>query len=387
MSLATELIDDVAALDALRAEWDALAGACAEPIGSPAWMLSWLRHVAPANALPRVVAVRERGALIGLAPFYVLTGERPATYRPMADDFSSNVALLAARERLWEVAAAIAAELAQALPRPQVVALAPLPASAPWARALADGWPGRLRPLTGRIRAEETATLALEGSYDEWLAGRSAAFRKSTRRRERTFAREGGTIRLSTPERYRQDIATFVELHAARWGERSGESRLLALGERLPALLHDIAAGGDERMRLYVVELDGRAIGADLVLAAGGEVVSINTGWDERYRRLSPVQLVTVRVIADAFSRGERRVHLGWGSLGYKRAFVDGNDPTVWDVLVPAGGGLPGGLAATVPALLRRRVRNGALRVLPAERFERLKAAKERVTARHELRA
>ncbi|ADB53720.1 GNAT family N-acetyltransferase [Conexibacter woesei] len=382
MSVTTELIEDPAALEALRGEWDALCVACAEPICSPAWMLAWWRHVAPAGASPRVVAVRDGSALIGLAPFYVIAGQRPATYRLMADDFSSNVALLAAADRIWDVAAATGAALAAAHPRPEVVALAPLSASKPWAEAFADGWPGRMRPLTGRLRYEETATLVLSGTYDEWLAGRSAGFRKSVRRRARAFASAGGVIRLSTPESRAEDVAAFISLHAARWRGRD-DSRLLALGERLPRLLLDIAGrptGEEERMRLFIVELDGRPIGADLSLVAGGEIVDINTGWDEEYRRFAPVQLVTLHMIEDAFARGERRLHLGWGALGYKRVFADGNDPAIWDVLVPPGGGMPRALAATAPALLRSRVRDGALRALPEQRFTQLREAKQRLS-------
>src|SRR5690606_8995447 len=106
-----------------------------------------------------------------------------ATYRPMADDFSSNVALLAARDRIWDVAAATATALAEAAPRPAALALAPLSAGAPWAAAFADTWPGRLRPRTVRLRQEDTATVAIDGDFDGWLARRGAQFRKAVRKR------------------------------------------------------------------------------------------------------------------------------------------------------------------------------------------------------------
>src|SRR5438270_11055308 len=67
----TELIDGVDALAELAPEWDALAVAASKPVAAPAWTLAWLRHVAPRPLEPRVLAVRDRGELVGVVPLYV----------------------------------------------------------------------------------------------------------------------------------------------------------------------------------------------------------------------------------------------------------------------------------------------------------------------------
>ncbi|MBX5470826.1 MAG: GNAT family N-acetyltransferase, partial [Thermoleophilaceae bacterium] len=269
---------------------------------------------------------------------------------------------------------------------PGVVELGPVPASSPWPLALREGWPGRVRPLAFQVGLEPTATVVLDGSFDAWLAGRGAQFRKAVRRRSRAFERDEGVFRLSTPDRTAADIATFVRLHEARWAGR-GDSRLLALGPRLPALLGELAASlGDGRFRLWLAELDGEPVCADLSIVAGGEVVGVNTGWDERFKRYAPVQLATVHKLRDCWARRERRLDMGWGSLEYKRAFADGNDPVAWYRLVPVSRRLPRAVGAVAPAVAGRRLRQGLRRALPAEHTGRLRALQDRARVRRSRR-
>ncbi len=367
------LIDDLQGLEEIAAEWDALAVLCAEPSATPAWMLGWLRHVAPAGALPRVVEVRDRKELVALAPFYVTPG-RPGEYRVMADDFSASVALLAAPGRAWGAARAVAEVLAAASPSPSLVSLAPISAASPWSAALREGWPGSVRPLACCSRREQAATSSLHGTFDDWMMRRGSEFRRTVRRRLRALERDGGRMRLSTAATVEADIASFIRLHEARWSAK-GESRLLLLGERLPRLLEEIAADlvEDARFRLWMVELEGEPICADLSLVAGDEIVGVNTGWDEAHKRLAPAQIVTVHKVEDAYGRGERRLDMGWGSLGYKRAFAEGTDPVEWSAIVPAGRRLPRGLAATAPAAVKRRLAETARRNLDDGQVEKLR--------------
>lgn len=347
-AMTAELIELLPRLQTLLSAWDALAVACCEPMASPAWTLAWWDHVAPEGAELRVVSVHEDEELVALAPFYALPREPgPVRYRPLADDFSANVALLAAPGRAEAAAAAVAEALtARDGGAPDVLELGPLEAGSPWTAGLRDRWPGRMRPLVRARDREVAATVPLDGGYDGWLEGRSAQFRKTLRRRARAFEREGGTMRLATAATVDADVATFARLHRARWDGR-GDSRLVGLGPRLEPWLRDLAERllAQERFRLWIAEVGGESICADLSIAAGGEVVGVNTGWDERFKRLSPVQLVTARKIEDCCERGERRLNMGWGSLDYKRAFADGSEPVAWDALFVPGRRLPRTLA------------------------------------------
>jgi CelD/BcsL family acetyltransferase involved in cellulose biosynthesis len=370
-----ELITETAGLEALASEWDDLAVLCAQPMATPAWALGWLTFVAPADAEPRVVAVRDRKRLVALAPFYIRASE-PGRYRLMADDFSSSVAVLAEPDRAWEAAPLVAETLAAVSRPPARLDLAPLSSDSPWPRALREGWPGGWPASLHETRCEDAATASLHGSFDDYMATRGSEFRRTVRRRLRALEAEGGAMRISTAATVEADIATFIRLHESRWSER-GESRLVQLGPRLPRLLEAIAAQlvGSGRFRLWMVEVDGEAICADLSLVAGGEIVGINTGWDEAHKKLAPAQIVTIRKIEDAYERGETRLDMGWGSLAYKRAFAAGTDPIRWYSLIPPGRRWALERAAATGPALRHRVR----RSLDPKEVERLRKVAARV--------
>jgi CelD/BcsL family acetyltransferase involved in cellulose biosynthesis len=378
--MSADLIAETEGLEEIAGEWDDLAVLAGEPMATPAWMLGWLRFVAPADVEPRVVAVRDGKRLVALAPFYV-RADRPGHYRLMADDFSSSVALLAQPERAWE-AAQVVAEVLAAAPRPPArLDLSPLSSLSPWPRAMQESWPGRWPPALHETRCEDAATASLHGSFDDYMANRGSEFRRTVRRRLRALEADGGSMRISTAATVKEDIATFIRLHESRWNER-GDSRLLQLGPRLQPLLEAMAHQLVEsaRFRLWLVEVDGKPICADLSLVAGGEIVGINTGWDEEYKKLAPAQIVTIRKIEDAYERGETRIDMGWGSLDYKRAFCDGTDPIRWYSLIPPGSRWALERTAAVGPALRHRTRQAAGRHLDPARVARLRklAAKVR---------
>jgi CelD/BcsL family acetyltransferase involved in cellulose biosynthesis len=187
---------------------------------------------------------------------------------------------------------------------------------------------------------------------------------------------------MATPETIHDDVRTFARLHAARW-RGSDRSRLVALGDRLPLLLDEIAAGtgvGD-RFRLWMLELDGAPICAYFTLAAGGCIIGVNGGWDERYRRLSAPRLAFLRAVEDGYARGEQVLDLGWGRLDHKQFHANGYSTVTWSVLLPTGPQLPRGLARVFPAVATRRARETAKRAIPPERLDRARELRERALA------
>jgi CelD/BcsL family acetyltransferase involved in cellulose biosynthesis len=377
-----QLICELPRVQELVAAWDALATINAAPESSPAWMLGWWHHVAPAGTELRVVAVHDRDELIGIAPLYVEPGgSRPGRYRLLANDLSGHTTPLALPDRAWEVAAAVGRTLTISEPRPSSLELGPLPAVSPWVMALREGWPGRCRPIAYRADLADVPTVSLhQPSFDAWMQARSSRFRNNLRRYRRRFEQEGGTERISTAETVAADIQTFASLHAARWSGR--RSRLVELGERLPLLLGEVAQEllPEQRFRLLILEIDGEPICAYLSIAAGGEVVAVNLGWDERFRHLSAPRLSILSMIEEGFRHGDRRFNLGWGRVDYKREFTNGSDAATWEVLFPIGPQLPLTLAHIAPALASRRMRQSAKRVLTPDNVDRLRVLRKRVS-------
>ncbi|HTR89535.1 MAG TPA: GNAT family N-acetyltransferase [Solirubrobacteraceae bacterium] len=384
-----ETIDELGALEELAPAWDALAVVRAQPMSGPAWMLAWWRHLAPADAALRAIAVREGGELIGIAPFYRERGRRRGAtvrYRLLADELSTSAVPLAAPGREWEVARALARALAAERPRPDIVALEPAPLASPWPLAVREGWPGGLRPLIVRHDLQSAPVVLLGGgSFEEWMARRKGKFRASLRRLARMFDEEGGTSRLSDGRSLSEDIGVFVRLHGERWRER-GHSRLATLGEGLGEMLADAGAallegreGERGRFRLRLLEIGGAPVCADLSLAAGGHIVGFNAGWDERYSRLSPAQLAILQGVQEGFRRGDERLQLGWGGQAYKLRFADGDEPIAWNLLLPVRGRLALTFAANAPLLAGARVRGAGRRLLSEERLARLRPLVERL--------
>jgi CelD/BcsL family acetyltransferase involved in cellulose biosynthesis len=381
-----ELIVELERLEELQGAWDTLAVANSEPTSGPAWMLGWWRHVAPPGAQLRVVAVHDRGELIGIVPLCVHPSE-PHRYRLLAHDFTSSVTPLARTDRTWEVAQAAAELVSRAQPRLAALALAPLLASSPWPAALRDVWPGRVQPLVLRHSVANAPTISLDHAcLEDWLSSCGSSFRANARQCRRQFERAAGTARMSAAETVTADIHMFIALHARRW-QQLGESRLVALGERLPLLLGELAQAllPTERFRLLLLELEGEPVAAQLAIAGGGELAGINTGWDERFKRFSPARLAVIYTLEDCFARGERRLSLGReesyrvGRLtgSYKLRFADGNNPVAESVLVPADVRLVRTLTASDD--VRRQLRGRIRRSLSDAEVDRLRGLLRRV--------
>jgi len=236
---------------------------------------------------------------------------------------------------------------------------------------------------------QSAPVVLLAGStFEQWLAARKGKFRASLRRLQRMFEQEGGASRLASAGSLREDVAAFARLHGDRWRER-GHSRLAALGEGLEAMLLDaglalqdgapVDAAGGERFRLRMLEIAGETVCADLALAAGGQIVGFNSGWDERYSRLSPAQLAILHGIEHGFACGDERLQLGWGGQAYKQRFADGDEPIVWNLLLPARSRLALTLARNGPLLAGARLRGAGKRLLPERQLDRLRPLLDRL--------
>lgn len=375
--LDAELIADVESLQALTGEgWDQLAAECRLPMMTSGLILPWWRHIAPHDAEPRTVAVREAGKLVGLAPFYVTPTKSRTDYRLPGIELAARLSPLAVPGREWEIAAIVAKTLAEARPRPDLIALEGNPVGSHWALAIRSGWPGALRPPMRRYLVQGAPTISLQNhSYESWLAAKSSNFRSQMRRLRRKFDAVGGVARISTRDTLTTDIGAFLHMHTTRWSGR-GQSGFVALAARLPALLEDAAASQLDHggFRMWILEVDGEPISAQFFFAINGEVAYINGGWDERFASLKPAMLGILHAVEDSFARGENRIDLGGGEQPYKLRFSDGNDPVAWSILAVPAPRLPVTLASLAPMLVVHALRDSAKHALSPEQTERLRA-------------
>jgi CelD/BcsL family acetyltransferase involved in cellulose biosynthesis len=382
-TLDTRFLVELDSLEHLYAEWDALALSSELPLMAPGWLMAWWRHLAPKDALLRVVEIRDGTELVGLAPFFAVPsrGRRQIDYHLLGFRLAAPLAPLSQPGREREVAAAIGHALGHASPRPDLIVLQAIPSASRWHRAVSDGWPGRIKPISFVYRTQPYPTVWLQGaSLEAWLASRSSKFRSSMRRLKKLSGEERATWRMSVEDTLRGDVESFQRLHAARWRTR-GRSSFTVHGQRMVEMLYDAGRVliGDERFRLLIMEIDGQPIAADIYLCGGGIVTGIGSGWNERWKRLSPPLLATMHIIEDSIKRGDVRLDMGAGDETHKTRFANGNSPLVASVLMPPGRRLARTLARSGPTLADSAARDFAKRALKPEQVDMLRDLRRRV--------
>jgi CelD/BcsL family acetyltransferase involved in cellulose biosynthesis len=380
--LAGEPIVDLGSLAEITPAWEELAAANGRPQMTPAWVTSWWHHLAPSDAEPRFVVVREDKEIVAVAPFFVEAGGGRVDYRIPNIQTCAGLSPLAVPGREEEVAAAIATVLSTEMtPRPDLVAFEGVPADSPWPDALRAGWPGRMRPPLRRYTTHPSPAIAMsEDSFEAWLGGKSSNFRQQMRRARKKFAKAGGTSRKSTAATLAADVEVFVRLHAARWQSKPGESNLVAFGDRLAPMLEDTGRGmGPNGFRLHLLEMDGEPVAALIFLAVGGRPLYLNCGWDERFAQFKPAMLALLDAVEESFELGDTRIDLGLGQESYKLRFADDDSPVAWTILMVPGSRLPLTAARMAPTLGRAGARNFAKERLSKEHLDRLRSARKRI--------
>jgi CelD/BcsL family acetyltransferase involved in cellulose biosynthesis len=205
----------------------------------------------------------------------------------------------------------------------------------PWPDLLSRAWPGRRGAWMHRDNVLPTSLVDRgQDTYEEWLDRRPRRAVKELRRTRRRLEELGGAIRRSTPAQLEEDLAAVCRLHRARWADRGGSANLdagveamlrEAVGELLPA----------DRARIWVIEIDGRPISAELMIVAGEEMAAWGGGFEEEWTRLAPGVMALHAAVEHSFSQGGRRFDLGEGGESYKRRMADHDGEVVWSTLFP----------------------------------------------------
>jgi len=157
------------------------------------------------------------------------------------------------------------------------------------------------------------------------------------KRLRRQLGEQHGTVRMVPVAELDRGLEAFARLHYARWAADGGSG---VLNENVERMLSDAGSelGPSERFRLWLLEVGGQPVSAQIFVAAGGEVNYWNGGFDDSYAKLKPGLQTVFAGVEDAFRRGERRVDLGGGPQSYKLRLADGDDPLAWIGLIPRSG-------------------------------------------------
>lgn len=359
MKMIASVLESVEALAPLRAEWDRLAVDAGRPFSAPAWVLAWWECLRPPSAEMRVIAVLRGEELVGILPLLAVRHR----YRPIGSDLAA-VELLAKPGLEREVGRAIADAMASLQPRLMTIVLQAHDDSSEWAELLGSEWPARRGVWQQLMSRVDVPGIDLGGDdFEAWIGAKSSSFRREARRKAKRLDEAGGSFRFATEATLERDVDEFLRLHRARLSGRGSslegdgvDRMLLAVGRELLPF---------DRFRLLLLEVDDKAIGAQVIVAAGVEASAWNSGFDAEYAKLSPSMQCILHAVGDAFECGQRTMSLGPGAQAYKDRLADASVDLVSHTLVPRGRGYVRARSRLAAASASRAARRGIGRAVP----------------------
>jgi CelD/BcsL family acetyltransferase involved in cellulose biosynthesis len=354
--------------DSVADSWRSMAESVGNAFLTPEWFSAWREHYGR-DGDTVVVSVSDADdpdRVVGLLPLTHQGREVRFAGHNVGDLFAPLVAPGYEDDVIRSAAGLVADVVGRAGRGRARLVLDNVERDAPWLRAFADAWPGRL--ASTEVLTSVLPRLPLTGtSWDDFLASRSRNFRSQWGRRHRALEREHDLVfRLADdPSRIRADMATFFDLHAARWSSRGGSS---SAGPRARAFHTDWAERALDRgwLRLWFLELDGRPVAGFYGWRVGGQYSYYLAGFDPAHERESPGLVLLAHTVRHAIEEGAAVYDLLLGDEPYKQRFADqavpvatvvlagGLDPATWRAMGTSG---IRSVAGHMPAGLRSRAR------------------------------
>jgi len=346
----TLVTDDIAGLEP---DWRALTDrdTDATPFSSFQWASAWLRHWREGGA-PWVLVAREKGRVVGLAPFVAHRRGGMRLLRGLGVGVGNYWDVLADPDRRGPVLAAVGRELRRRAAEWDVLFVDKLPEESGTPAALAAAG---LR--LGPAASSPSPRIELPATFDEYLVRLSANRRQKLRRNLRVL--DGGELsvaEVTDPERVARAVDRWQALRVQWWAERERslqsehagvrflEFTQEAIAAMIPAGLAAVweARVGEEVLGVALNFLDGRTFYYWL------------WGFDRRLAKLRPGHVLLAHAIRWSIETGRRHFDFMIGDEAYKYDYA----PTDRAVLAfEVGSGRPRSRAALGLVHLRRAAR------------------------------
>jgi CelD/BcsL family acetyltransferase involved in cellulose biosynthesis len=298
--------------------WRRLAELHGNPYLTPEWYAACL---ARSGGRPAVVAVRsDAGALRGVLPLVRMGAPPFRRLRFPGDHLGDQYAMLVEPgDDAREVARLAARALRAAGVRWDAIALFYVDEGADWLAGFLDGLgdPAVLR----RSEVVRPCVDLSHGDWETYLATLKRTDRKETRRRERRVLDTGAAYRLVDDEAEAAGgMQTLMHLHDLRWSDRGGSS-LGDPGSREILARFATAAAARGWLRLWLLEMDGDRVAAELAWRIGGRQLHYQGGFDPERAQLGVGLVLFAHALEDAVGDGVVEADLGEGESDYKRRY------------------------------------------------------------------
>jgi CelD/BcsL family acetyltransferase involved in cellulose biosynthesis len=306
--------EEISSIASLAEEWDALADrAYAPPFLRPGWIQAWWR--AFGNGQLEILVARRNQRLVGVAPLY----RRYGTLRSMSNWHTPGFGFLSedsdAEDALTKMT------LARLHRR---VTLSFLDANrSTFAKCQSAGEAAGCRVLARTL--ERSPYLEIEGDWECYHANLIRSFRRDLDRRLRRLNEEGRVSFevLDGADRLDELLAEGFRVEAASWKGVRGTA--VTARPETRQFYWDVAqwAASEGWLRLAFLRLDGCAIAFHYCLEERGVQYSLKGGYDPRFSKFSPGNLIIQFSLARAFSTGLHRYEFLGGDESYKLAWTN----------------------------------------------------------------
>lgn len=336
-------LDDLE-LDVRDEEWGALAAEAGNIFGTPEWISTWWRHYGSGRQLLTKTCRGADGSLVAVLPLYLWSRRPFRVVRFLGHGPGDALGPICRSCDRLAVASAVSGLLDDF--GAGLLIGEYLPSEEGWSTLLGASVYAR----------SASPVLALHGvTWESFLASRSANFRYSIRRRERTLGGEHRVrFRLAVdPERFGSDIDCLFALHRARWPEDSSFSAAEPFHREFAA-----AAFARGWCRLWLLEIDGEARAAWYGFRFANVEFAYQAGRDPRWDRYSLGFLLLAHSIREAAADGVREYRLlrGGEDIKYRFASHDPGRETIVLWRNPVGRAVYEA-ALKLPTPIRRRLR------------------------------
>ena len=359
--LRTEVVTDLAGLEALAAPWEELLlrspGSTA--FASPGYVLTWYRHFERPGGI-YAIAVRRGDELVGLAPYAQsrLGGRRGFRLLVSAGTEHGDYGEPLLGPNPGPVAAAIAEHLSELVRgRSVAVNLRRLYDGGPMLRALAERDDIVRRPMGLVAHATLVRFDALDDpeAYLDRLARRHSIPRRMRRLRE---AHGDVTYVVDSPD-VDAALDAMRDMLRARWAPGTGP-RIFAtprLEAFTRAVIHTLVDA--DQGRVSTLDADGRPVAATSVFRVGDRYISDNAAFEPALAKYGLGQAELYETLRHSLAEGAAEVDLRAGDFPYKAKW--GNDERVTRSIVVTAPGKVGevALAARRVAMSMRARRMG----------------------------
>lgn len=169
-----------------------------------------------------------------------------------------------------------------------------------------------------RLDYIQTATIPLQGTFDEYWGSREGRLRKNNDRLRRRMAEKGlrlEFLELRRPAEMANAIADYGKLEAKGWKAKEGTAVTAdnTQGRFYRELLETFCARGEGV--IYQLLIDGKVVASDVCLVHEKMLVLLKTAYDEEYSVYSPAFLMREDIVRSLYAGGTVKKFEFYGPL------------------------------------------------------------------------